>query len=75
MTVLLHSWLMTGRQLRGLVRQPWYIAFTLVQPVIWLLLYGQLFKRVVELPGFNAASYISFLTPGIVLANGTCVPK
>lgn len=67
MRVFLHSWWIATRQIRALMRQPWYIAFTLVQPVVWLLLYGQLFKRVVELPGFNASSYISFLTPGIVV--------
>jgi ABC-2 type transport system permease protein len=64
---LRHSLWMAIRQLHALVRQPWYIAFTLVQPIIWLLLYGQLFKRVVELPGFDATSYISFLTPGVVV--------
>ena len=67
MKTLTHSLLMTQRHLRALLRQPVYIAFTLVQPVIWLVLYGQLFQRVVELRGFNAASYISFLTPGIVI--------
>jgi ABC-2 type transport system permease protein len=55
------------RHLRALIRQPWYIAFTLLQPVIWLLLYGQLFQKVVELPGFHAVSYIDFLTPGVVI--------
>ena len=30
-------------------------------------LYGQLFKRVVELPGFQTHSYISFLTPGVII--------
>jgi ABC-2 type transport system permease protein len=49
------------------MRQPWYIALTLIQPIIWLGLYGQLFKRVVELPGFHTNSYISFLTPGVVI--------
>ena len=39
----------------------------LVQPMIWLLLFGQLFKRVVELPGFATGSYIDFLTPGVVI--------
>jgi ABC-2 type transport system permease protein len=34
---------------------------------MWLVLYGQLFQKVVELPGFRAQSYISFLTPGIVI--------
>lgn len=67
MTVVTHSWFMMLRHLRALIRQPWYIAFTLLQPIIWLLLYGQLFQKVVELPGFNAVSYIDFLTPGVVI--------
>jgi ABC-2 type transport system permease protein len=58
---------LTLRGLRRLWRQPWYVALTLVQPVIWLLIFGQLFKRVVEIPGFNAGSYIDFLAPGIVI--------
>jgi ABC-2 type transport system permease protein len=59
--------LISQRLLRNLLRQPWWIVISLVQPVVWLLLYGQLFKRVVELPGFNAGSYISFVTPGVVV--------
>jgi ABC-2 type transport system permease protein len=35
--------------------------------MIWLLLFGQLFKRVVEIPGFAGGSYIDFLTPGVVV--------
>lgn len=62
-----HCWYLTLRQLRRLWRQPWYIALTLVQPVIWLLIFGQLFRRVVEIPGFGAGSYIDFLAPGIVI--------
>ena len=58
---------LSARGIRALLRQPWYVAVTLVQPVIWLLLFGQLFKRVVELPGFAGGSYIAFLTPGIVV--------
>ncbi|MGI8967714.1 MAG: ABC transporter permease [Chloroflexota bacterium] len=68
MTIALtHSWYMAVRQLRNLVRQPWYIGFTLVQPIIYLLLFAELFKRVVEIPGFGAGSYLAFLTPGIVI--------
>jgi ABC-2 type transport system permease protein len=65
--VLLNSTQVTGRHVRAFLRQPWYVAVTLVQPVIWLLLFGQLFKSVVEIPGFATASYIAFLTPGIVV--------
>lgn len=67
MNFLTHSLFMAQRLLRNLSRQPWWIVISLVQPIVWLLLYGQLFKRVVELPGFNASSYISFVTPGVVI--------
>jgi ABC-2 type transport system permease protein len=65
--VLEQSLAISVRQLRALVRQPIYVAVTLVQPVIWLLLFGALFKRVVDLPGFGSDSYVDFLTPGIVI--------
>jgi ABC-2 type transport system permease protein len=58
---------MTVRHLRALWRQPAWIAVTLVQPIIWLLLYGALFKRVVQIPGFQSGSYIEFLVPGVIV--------
>jgi ABC-2 type transport system permease protein len=67
MTTIAHSFFMTLRLLRQLLRNPWYVALTLVQPVIWLVFYGQLFQKVTELPGFQSGSYIDFLTPGIVV--------
>jgi ABC-2 type transport system permease protein len=67
MTAVQHSWFMTVRHLRALWRQPWWIVVTLIQPIIWLLLYGALFKRVVEIPGFHGGSYIEFLTPGVLV--------
>lgn len=66
-TAVAHSWHMTVRHLRFLSRQPWLISISLVQPIIWLLLFGQLFKRIVEIPGFASSSYITFLTPGVVV--------
>jgi ABC-2 type transport system permease protein len=64
-----HSWLLTTRAVRSLVRQPAFAAITLVQPVIWLLLFGQLFRSVVRIPGFSAAtgSYLEFITPGVIV--------
>ncbi len=58
---------MAVRHLRALLRQPWWIAVTLVQPIIWLLLFGALFKNVVEIPGFASSSYIQLLTPGVIV--------
>jgi ABC-2 type transport system permease protein len=66
-TTLTHTWYMTVRHVRALIRQPWYVALTLIQPIIWLLLFGALFKKIVEIPGFANTSYITFLTPGIVV--------
>jgi ABC-2 type transport system permease protein len=68
MNLTRQSWaLLTGRYLRQLYREPAYIGITLTQPVIWLLLFGALFKKVVEIPGFGGGNYISYLTPGVVI--------
>lgn len=61
------TWFMLGRQARNLVRQPVWIAIMIVEPLVWITLYGQLFRRIIELPGFGSDSYIQFLTPGIVV--------
>ena len=63
------TWYMIGRQARNLLREPIWIAILLVQPMVWLLLYGQLFKNVTRLGGFGTASYITFLAPAIVVMN------
>ena len=62
------TWWMVMRQARNLMREPIWIALLLIQPMIWLLLYGQLFSRVPALRG-GASTYIEFLTPGIVVMN------
>jgi len=68
MTALVHTGLLTARQLRAFVRQPAYLAMNVVMPLIWLLLFGQLFKSVVDIPGFaGGQDYLAFLTPGIVM--------
>jgi ABC-2 type transport system permease protein len=58
---------MTVRHLMVLWRQPWWIAVSLVQPVIWLLLFGALFRSVTDIPGFGSTNYIQFLAPGVVV--------
>jgi ABC-2 type transport system permease protein len=68
-TVLRHTWFMTARQARNLMREPIWIVLLLVQPMVWLVLYGQLFKNVTRLGGFGTASYVTFLAPAIVVMN------
>jgi ABC-2 type transport system permease protein len=66
-TFLRQSCSMTGRYLRSMSRQPAFVFITLAQPIIWLLLFGALFKKIVDIPGFGGGSYIDFLTPGVVI--------
>jgi ABC-2 type transport system permease protein len=64
------TWYLTGRKLRALVRQPVVIAFGVVQPAIWLFLFGELFRKVIDIPGFGYhGSYLAYLVPGIVAMN------
>src|SRR5207247_1474976 len=40
----------------------------LVQPVIWLLLFGALFQNVIHIPGFGwEGSYLDYLVPGVLV--------
>jgi ABC-2 type transport system permease protein len=68
MTAIAQSVFITQRHTRALLRQPWFVAITIVQPIIWLLLFGTLFRSVTEIPGFtSAASYLDYLVPGVVV--------
>lgn len=63
-----HTGILTARQLRAFMRNPAYLVINVIQPIIWLLLFGALFKSVVNIPGFSGGgSYLEYLTPGIVM--------
>jgi ABC-2 type transport system permease protein len=66
-TVFPQTLFLCGRVLRNLARQPIWIVVMIVQPMFWLLLYSQLFRRITELPGFGTTSYIDYLTPGVAV--------
>jgi len=66
-TVVSQTLYLCGRVLRNLSRQPIWIVVMVVQPMFWLLLYSQLFRRITELPGFGTTSYIDYLTPGVAI--------
>ena len=58
-----HTSAVATRHIRTFIRQPWWIAISLMQPLIYLLLFGQLFQTVGDLPAFRG-SYLDFLLPG-----------
>lgn len=63
--VIAHTPAIAARHIRAFARQPWWIAISLMQPLIYLLLFGQLFESVGEMPAFRG-SYLDFLLPGVV---------
>ena len=67
MIALRQTWQVSLRYIRALLRQPAFVVITLIQPVIWLLLFGALFKSVTKIPGFHGGSYLDYLTPGVVV--------
>ncbi|MFT4211672.1 MAG: ABC transporter permease [Microbacterium sp.] len=61
----------TGQVLRrwliATLRQMWGPAMSLVQPVIWIVLFGTVFSSLGALPQFGTTGYIDYLVPGILM--------
>ena len=59
------------RALKKLVRNPILLFFSLFQPIIFLVLFTQLFSKFAQAPGLFPAGigYLEFATPGILLQN------
>lgn len=72
-TLAMDTWWMTARRLKVGLSQPAYVIVSLLQPVIWLFLFGNLFERVVNLGGFGTTSYLDYLVPGVVVMNALAV--
>lgn len=60
------SGILWGRQMKKLVRIPLLLFFALAQPLIFLLLFSQVFANLDRLPGFGYDSYLQFLVPSII---------
>jgi ABC-2 type transport system permease protein len=48
-------------------RQVWGPAMSLLQPVIWIVLFGQVYTALGSLPVFADGGYIAYLVPGILM--------
>lgn len=65
--MLLDTWYLFIKYSRITVRMPWWSLFTLLQPLIWLLIFGQLFGNMSHLPGFPTNNYDKFFLPGVLI--------
>ncbi|MFQ5588841.1 MAG: ABC transporter permease [Nitrospiria bacterium] len=48
-------------------RMPMWTLFGLIQPLLWLVIFGQLFKGLSQLPQFPDGGYVQFLAPGVIV--------
>lgn len=67
MRFLRGTWYVFLRHLKATARMPVFVIISIVQPIFWLMLFGQLFGKVVQLPGFETSTYPQFLAPGIAV--------
>lgn len=65
------TWELYKRAVLKLIRRPIVLYFSLLQPAIWLLLFGQIFSKMVTLPGasstFGTSNYMAFFAPGVIM--------
>jgi len=67
MNVLAHTWYIVLRDLRVRIRMPVFIFMSLFQPILWLVLFTQIFKALGNMPGMGGSSYLQFFAPGVVV--------
>jgi len=65
--MLADTWYLFNKYMKITVRMPMWTLFALVQPLIWLVIFGELFKNVSQLPGFPAGTYMDFFVPGVLV--------
>lgn len=65
--MLVDTWHLFNKYLRISVRSPMWTLFNLIQPLIWLVIFGQLFNNMAKLPGFPTSTYTDFLLPGVLI--------
>jgi ABC-2 type transport system permease protein len=60
---------LAGRSLRAVVRDPRMVIFSLLQPLVMLLLFSQIFRSIADTPSFphGVGGYINYLMPAILV--------
>jgi ABC-2 type transport system permease protein len=67
MNIITDTWYITLRDLRARIRMPVFIFMSLFQPILWLVLFTQIFKSLGGLPGIGGSSYLQFFAPGVLV--------
>jgi ABC-2 type transport system permease protein len=71
MNLLTDTWYITLRDLKARIRMPVFIFMSLFQPILWLVLFTQIFKSLGSMPGIGGgavgSSYLQFFAPGVLV--------
>ncbi len=66
-TFVQDTWWVAWRELKHFLGQKVRIVLTLIQPVIWLTLVGNIFQGIASVPGFPADRYLDYMAPGVIV--------
>jgi ABC-2 type transport system permease protein len=66
MNLVSETLIITGRNLLKSVRVPILLFMSLFQPLMFLVLFSQIFTSLADLPGFPYDTYLQFLVPAII---------
>jgi len=64
--VFADTWHLFLKYTKITLRMPLWTLFTLIQPLLWLIIFTQLFKNFVQAPA-GGGSYIDFFVPGVLV--------
>jgi len=67
MNTITDTWYITLRDMRARIRMPVFIFMTLFQPILWLVLFTQIFKSLGGMPGIGGSGYLNFFAPGVLV--------
>ncbi|MHC4434568.1 MAG: ABC transporter permease [Planctomycetota bacterium] len=71
MNLISDIWFQVQRHLRTQIRMKIWIFINLIQPIVWLVLFTQVFRSLSDmfatLPGLSGISYLQFFAPGVVV--------
>ncbi len=67
MTTIRDTWLIFDRSLRLSLRNPVWVIMGVLQPIIYLVLFGPLLNNVAKLPGFPPGGAFNVFVPGMLV--------
>src|SRR5512140_583766 len=67
MRTIHHTWLMFDRELWLTLRNPVWVIMGVIQPILYLLLFGPLLKNIATMPGFPPGGAFNVFVPGILV--------